>query len=231
MRKVISQTFMSLDGVMQSPGAPKEDPSGGFEYGGWHAAYHDDDVLATIGETFKAPFDLLLGRKTYDIFAAHWPRIAADPSLVNGDEFTLGIAKKFDQITKYVATHSPATLEWKNSQALSNDVAAAVRQLKQGSGPNLLTQGSSDLLQTLMANDLVDELRLFIYPIVLGRGKRLFDRGTFSGAFKVTKSETSPTGVLIAHYARDGEIKTASFGLEDRKDGPKGDETRHRQRA
>lgn len=150
---------------------------------------------------------------------------------MNGDEFTVRIAKTFDKTTKYVATHSPETLSWRNSQALSNDVAAAVRQLKQGSGPNLLMQGSSELLQTLMANDLVDEFRLFIYPIVLGKGKRLFDRGTFPGAFKVTKSETSPQGVLIVHYARDGGVKTASFGLEDRKDEePKGDD-RHRQRA
>lgn len=203
--------MLSLDGVMQAPGAPKEDPSGGFEYGGWQAN-GDAAVLTVMDETFKAPFDLLLGRKTYDIFAAFWPRIAADPSLANGSEFTMGIARAFDKATKYVATHSPNTLAWKNSQALSNDVVGAVRQLKQGNGPSLVTQGSGELLQALMANDLVDEFRLFIYPIVLGKGKRLFDRGTFPGAFKVTKSETSPQGVLMARYARNGEIKTASAG-------------------
>lgn len=211
MRKVISQTMLSLDGVMQSPGAPEEDPSGGFEYGGWNS-YGDREVLAAMVETFKAPFALLLGRKTYDIFAAFWPRVAADHSLVNRDELTVHIANTFDESTKYVATHSPETLSWKNSQALSNDVAAAVRQLKQGNGPNLVTQGSGELLQTLMANDLVDEFRLVIYPIVLGKGKRLFDRGSLPGAYQVTKSETSPKGVLLVNYARAGEIKTASLG-------------------
>lgn len=197
--------MLSLDGVMQAPGAPEEDPSSDFKYGGWQV-YGGNGVLPVMNETFKEPFDLLLGRKTYDIFAAYWPRVAADPSLVNGDELTFSIARKFDNTTKYVATHSPETLHWKNTQALSNDVVAAVRKLKQGNGPPLLTQGSSELLQALMANDLVDEFRLFIYPIVLGKGKRLFDRGTVPSAFKVTKSETSPKGVMMVRYVRDGEI-------------------------
>ncbi|TJX01203.1 MAG: dihydrofolate reductase, partial [Mesorhizobium sp.] len=144
MRKITTATFVSLDGVMQAPGGPEEDPVGGFEFGGWTFHYWDDVGGAFIGETFAKPFALLLGRKTYDIFAAHWPYQKDDP-----------IADRFNAVTKYVATHQPDTLSWQNSQSLGDDVVATLRQLKQEDGPDLLIQGSSELIQTLLANDLI----------------------------------------------------------------------------
>lgn len=215
MRKVIVGAFVSLDGVMQAPGGPDEDREGGFALGGWTAPFWDDAIAAAMAESFSRPFDLLLGRKTYDIFAAHWPRVASDPSLVGNDESSVTIAKTFDAITKYVATRSPDTLRWQNSQALGRDVVSAVRALKQGSGPDLLTQGSSQLLQALLASDVVDELRLLTYPVVLGNGKRLFGASALPAAFEVSRSVSSPSGVVIATYRRAGAVKTGSFELPD----------------
>ncbi|TIW32919.1 MAG: dihydrofolate reductase, partial [Mesorhizobium sp.] len=184
MRKIITATFVSLDGVMQAPGGPEEDPVGGFEFGGWTVHYWDDVMGAAMGETFSKSFALLLGRKTYDIFAAHWPYQSGP------------IADSFNAVTKYVATHRPDTLSWQNSRSLGSDVVAALRQLKQEEGPDLLIQGSSELIQTLLANDLIDEISLLIFPLVLGKGKRLFGDGAMPAAFKLTRSQTSSTGVI-----------------------------------
>ncbi|MER9052549.1 dihydrofolate reductase family protein [Mesorhizobium sp. M0213] len=200
MRKIIAATFVSLDGVMQAPGGPQEDPVGGFKFGGWTFHYWDDVMGAAMGETFSKPFALLLGRKTYDIFAAHWPYQKNDP-----------IADSFNAVTKYVATHRPDTLSWQNSQPLGSDVVARLRRMKQEDGPDLLIQGSSELIQTLLANDLIDEISLQIFPLVLGKGKKLFGSGTIPAAFKLTRSQASTTGVLMASYERSGEIKTGSF--------------------
>jgi dihydrofolate reductase len=206
MRKVIAAAFVSLDGVMQAPGGPDEDRSGGFVHGGWIVPHADDTVPQGTAEPYGRPYDLLLGRRTYDIFAAHWPRIDADAE--HGS-----IARTFDAVTKYVASRSRPALAWRNSEWLGEDAAAAVRELKRGDGPDLLTQGSSDLLQTLFAADLVDELRLLTYPVVLGGGKRLFGQGTRPGAFTLTRFLTSPTGVVVAHYERAGDVRTGSFAL------------------
>lgn len=203
MRKIIAATFVSLDGVMQAPGGPQEDPVGGFKFGGWTFHYWDDVMGAAMGETFSKPFALLLGRKTYDIFAAHWPYQKNDP-----------IADSFNAVTKYVATHRPDTLSWQNSQPLGSDVVATLRRMKQEDGPDLLIQGSSELIQTLLANDLVDEISLLIFPLVLGKGKKLFGSGAMPAAFKLTRSQASTTGVLMASYERSGEIKTGSFAPE-----------------
>ncbi|MER8701074.1 dihydrofolate reductase family protein [Mesorhizobium sp. M1273] len=203
MKKIIAATFVSLDGVMQAPGGPQEDPVGGFEFGGWTFHYWDDVMGAAMGETFSKPFALLLGRKTYDIFAAHWPYQKNDP-----------IADIFNAVTKYVATHRPDSLSWQNSQPLGSDVVATLRRMKQEDGPDLLIQGSSELIQTLLANDLIDEISLLIFPLVLGKGKKLFGSGTIPAALKLTRSQASTTGVLMASYERSGEIKTGSFATE-----------------
>ena len=215
MRKIVTGAFVSLDGVMQAPGGPKEDPTGGFRFGGWVAPLWDDVISAAMDDTFSVPFDLLLGRKTYDIFAAHWPHIQVDPKASDFDALNADIARKFTAVTKYVATHRPEPLTWKNSRGLGTDVVAALRELKKQNGPMLLTQGSSALIQTLLTNDLIDELRLLVFPVVLGRGKRLFGEGAVPAAFQVTKSTVSPGGVVIATYQRSGDVRTGSFALDN----------------
>jgi dihydrofolate reductase len=203
MRKVIAAAFVSLDGVMQAPGGPPEDPTGGFTHGGWTVNYWDEPMGQFMGEMFSSPFDLLLGRKTYEIFAAHWPFVeGSDP-----------IAQSFNAVTKYVAASSTEPLTWTNSVALRGDVAAEIASLKQQDGPNLLTQGSSVLLQTLLAHDLIDEIRLLTFPLVLGPGKRLFGQGTKPGALKLTETKVSTTGVTMSVYQRAGAISTGSFEL------------------
>jgi dihydrofolate reductase len=214
MRKITTSTFVSLDGVMQAPGGPEEDPTGGFKHGGWVAPYWDDTLGGVMAELFSVPFDLLLGRKTYDIFAAHWPFVKADPGGDALDALTSKIADTFERATKYVATRSPGTFRWRNSRSLGPDVGATLRDLKQQEGPMLLVQGSSELMQTLLAHDLIDEFQLLIFPLVLGGGKRLFGHGTIPAAFKLTKSTLSPNGVQIARYERSGEVATGSFALE-----------------
>lgn len=205
MRKIRLTAFVSMDGVMQAPGGPDEDRDGGFEHGGWTVSYWDEPMGRFMDRTFDTPFDLLLGRRTYDIFASHWPRVPdSDP-----------IAKSFNTVTKYVATHRPDSLGWRNSEALTPDPAAALRDLKAGSGPDLLVQGSTVLLQTLLAGDLVDEISLLTFPLVLGKGKRLFQGGAMPGAFRLTHSQVSTSGVLLASYERSGEIVTGSFALDE----------------
>ncbi|MDF2693790.1 MAG: hypothetical protein K0S65_2173 [Labilithrix sp.] len=215
MRKIVTGAFISLDGVMQAPGGPEEDKTGGFTSGGWTAPYWDDVIAGAMGESFANPFDLLLGRKTYDIFAAHWPHVPRDPKAKGYDAGSVQIADRFDASTKYVATHRPESLAWSNSRALGADVPAAIRELKKQEGPTLLTQGSTELIHLLLEHDLVDELRLLIYPLVLGKGKRLFTSAAIPGAFALTKSVVSPSGVIITTYERAGAVKTGSFALEE----------------
>jgi dihydrofolate reductase len=214
MRKVVVGAFVSLDGVMQAPGAPQEDPTGGFRHGGWTVPYWDDVTGAAMDETFSVPFDLLLGRKTYDIFAAYWPYVQMDPKASDFAALNVEIARQFNAITKFVATHRPESLTWQNSRGLGTDVVAAVRELKKQDGPTLLTQGSSELVHLLLTHDLVDELRLLTYPLVLGRGKRLFGTDAAPAALRLVTSKVSPNGTVIATYARAGEVKTGSFAME-----------------
>ncbi|NLS15958.1 dihydrofolate reductase family protein [Rhizobium sp. P40RR-XXII] len=201
MRKVIAATFISLDGVMQAPGGPDEDPTGGFVHGGWVFPYSDEETFKTLFEVFEKPFDLLLGRKTYDIFAAYWPYIDNDNP----------IAAKFNSVTKYVATHGDVRLKWNKSQSLGKDVVAAIEELKAGEGPDLLIQGSGDFIQTLLRHGLIDEFNLMIFPLVLGGGKKLFAGGAVPTAMKLLRTQSSPTGVIFATYQPDGPVKTGSF--------------------
>lgn len=203
MRKVLAAAFVSLDGVMQAPGGPEEDPTGGFEMGGWTATFWDDVMDQAMGESFGQPFDLLLGRKTYEIFAAHWPFVENDP-----------IADAFNAITKYVATSSTEPLAWRNSVAL-HDPVKEVAKLKEGDGPTLLTQGSSQLLQTLIAAGLVDEFQVWTFPAVLGHGKRLFGETLPPFALKLTDSKVSTTGVVLSRYVPAGPVPIGSFQLAE----------------
>ncbi len=215
MRKLTIGVFVSLDGVMQAPGGPEEDPSGGFRYGGWIVPYQSEATGDAVGALFAKPFDLLLGRTTYDIFAAHWPYFETDPAAKNYDAGGAHIARTFNACTKFVATHRPDSLTWQNSQALSPDVAKAVRDLKQTDGPDLLVQGSTELIHILLQADLIDHMQLLIFPIIFGKGKRLFDAGAAPGALTLVRSQVSPDGVIIANYERGGEIATGSFMLPD----------------
>jgi len=201
MRKLVVLTFVTLDGVMQAPGGPEEDTSGGFKYGGWSAGYWDDMLDKVMGEQMSEPFDLLLGRKTYEIFAGYWPSAKQD----------LDIAEKFNKCTKYVASKTLNELGWKNSVLLKGDVAEEIRELKGRDGPELQVHGSGNLVQTLLKNDLVDELRLKFFPITLGNGKRLFAEGTIPAGFKLADSKVSTTGVIVATYRRDGKVRTGSM--------------------
>jgi dihydrofolate reductase len=204
MRKVIVSAMVSMDGVMQAPGGPEEDPTDGFKFGGWTASLGDDPVFGEeLDKLFGGPFDLLLGRRTYDIFAAYWPYAEGGPS----DD----IAKTFNRITKYVATRKGVDLTWKGSVAL-RDATKDVAKLKQEDGPILLTQGSTKLVHALHAAGLVDEIRMFTFPLLLGKGKRLFSGDSQPRAFKLTHSAVSPNGLIAATYVRDSEVKTATVG-------------------
>jgi dihydrofolate reductase len=214
MRKVLATAFISLDGVMQAPGGPEEDPTGGFRFGGWTAPYWDDAIGQVMGGIFSVPYELLLGRKTYEIFNAHWPHAKDDP-----------FADALNNVRKYVATTSKAPLTWKNSIAI-HDVPTDIARLKQEDGPTLMTQGSSDLIQTLLKHDLIDRFTLLIYPVVLGKGKRLFGTGTMPGTLKLVESKASPSGVVINTYERAGEVKVGSFAHEQ----PSAEELARRER-
>ncbi len=206
MRRIIVATFTSLDGVMQSPGGPGEDPTGGFALGGWTPPHFDAALGASMGEIFGRPFDLLLGRKTYDIFAAHWPYVS-DPN----DP----IAGLFNRVTKYVASRSSPKLSWQNSRWLGQDTVASLQTLKGEDGPDLLIQGSSELLQTLWKHGLVDEFSVLIFPVVLSKGKRLFGDGTVPVGLRLVKSQAYPTGVIVANYAPAGDVRTGDFQLAE----------------
>jgi dihydrofolate reductase len=205
MRKVITGAFVSLDGVMQAPGGPAEDPTRGFKFGGWVVPYTDEVFGQAIDQMFGQPFDLLLGRKTYEIFAAHWPYAEG------GDDDS--IARLFNNTTKYVATRSTMDLTWTGSVAL-HDAATDVARLKREDGPALVTQGSSDLIQTLLASDLIDEIDTFTFPIVLGNGKKLFDQGAKPAAFKLVDHRVTTMGVVIARYQRAGEVVTGDYAMD-----------------
>lgn len=197
MRKLAVLTFVSLDGVMQAPGGEGEDPSSDFRLEGWTVPYFDEAMGEEMGKQMGQPFDLLVGRTTYDVFAAYWPR--------QGDE------DAFKHARKYVVTSRPVNLDWKETFPISGDVAAEIQKLKQQDGPMIQVHGSSELIQVLLNHDLVDELWLKIFPLTLGKGKRLFGAGTIPAAFKLLGSSVSPSGVIMAAYRRDGEVRTGSF--------------------
>ncbi len=217
MRKLIVLSFISLDGVMQAPGGPEEDPTGGFRHGGWVAGYFDGFLGRVMEKQMSKTFDLLLGRNTYEIFAATWPYVDT-----NEDPIAAGI----NNAKKYVASKTLTKLDWSNSELIKGDVGKEVKKLKDQDGPEIQVHGSGNLIQTLLKHDLVDELWLKIFPVTLGKGKRLFAEGTIPAGYKILESEISPSGVIVASYERAGEVKTGSFGLET----PSGAELARRKR-
>jgi dihydrofolate reductase len=199
MRKLLVTTFVSLDGVMQAPGGPEEDEEGGFAYGGWTVPSWDDDLSSVMGDTMGHPFDLLLGRRTYELFAAYWP---------NAPEEAGG--KPLNDATKYVVSRSHPSLDWGPS-VLIEDPAAEVPKLKETDGPELQVHGSANLIQTLMRHGLVDEYQLIVFPVTIGSGKRLFGDGTVPAGLRLVTSSVSSTGVIVGRYEPAGELKTGSF--------------------
>ncbi len=203
MRRIIVSTFLSLDGVMQAPGGPGEDPSGGFDQEGWSVNYWDERMGQIMTDFMGAPFDLLLGRKTYEIFAAYWPHATEEQG-----------AGPLNAATKYVVSTTLASADWGPSVLIGQDVVEHITRLKQEDGPDLQVHGSSQLIQTLIAHDLVDEYRLLIFPLLLGRGKRLFGDGVIPAGLRLLDAKTSTTGVIIATYERAGDIDYGSFALD-----------------
>ena len=203
MRKLIVQTFLTLDGVMQAPGGPGEDDDGGFAYGGWSVNYWDDQMGQVMGEATSRPFAMVLGRRTYDIMAAYWPTAPEETG-----------AKVFNDATKYVATHRPLTPEWSNSVQIEGDAADGLAALKAEDGPELQVHGSANLIQTLLAHNLVDQFRLWVFPVVIGSGKRLFADGTMPSGLRLVDHKVSTTGVVMGTWEPAGEIVTGSFGAE-----------------
>ncbi len=198
-RKLIAITQVSVDGVMQSPGGPEEDPRNGFTQGGWAMPFGDRVLGEVIGETIAGEFDLLLGRRTYEIFAAYWPNHGDDP-----------IGKAFNRATKYVVTRSLDRFDWERSQRLAGDAVEAVRRLKAAAGPELHVWGSGELLQTLIAADLVDEYRLWVAPLVLGAGRRLFENGVPPRGLTLVETRSTTTGVLVNTYQPAGPLPRGS---------------------
>ena len=204
MRELLVSTFLTLDGVMQAPGGPEEDPTEGFTQGGWSVNYWSDELSQFMGETMTPPFDLVLGRKTYEIFAAYWPYVSENPA-----------ADALNSARKYVASRTLDTVDWDNSTLIEGDVAEGVAKLKEQSGPEIQVHGSANLIQTLLEHDLVDEFGLWIFPVVLGSGKRLFADGAVPAGLKLVDSQTSTTGVLITRYERAGEVEYGTFATEE----------------
>jgi dihydrofolate reductase len=198
MRKIIVLTFVTLDGIMQGPGGPTEDTSGNFAHGGWTVPYFDEVLGQTMDAQMSRPFDLLLGRKTFEIFASYWPHHPDEGPGINN-------------ATKYVVSTTLTQHEWEKSIFITRNVVDEIRKLKQQDGPDLQVHGSSNLIQTLLEHDLVDEFWLKIFPVTLGMGKRLFDNGTIPAAYTLVESQSSPSGVIIATFKRAGEVKTGSF--------------------
>jgi dihydrofolate reductase len=198
MRKIIVLSFITLDGVMQGPGGPTEDTSGNFTLGGWTVPYFDDFLGNVMTEQMGHPFDLLLGRKTFEIFASYWPQHEEEGAGIN-------------KATKYVASNTLTTHEWRKSVFLNGNVVEEIKKLKQQDGPELQVHGSGELIQTILEHDLVDEFWLKIFPVTLGMGKRLFDQGTIPASFTLVDSKTSPSGVIVATLKHAGEVKTGSF--------------------
>ncbi|MFL5734131.1 MAG: dihydrofolate reductase family protein [Chloroflexia bacterium] len=202
MRKIVTSTFVTLDGIMQAPGGPGEDDSGGFKWGGWSVNYWDDMMAQVMGETLGRQPELLLGRKTYEIFAGYWPNAKDEPG-----------ADNLNNANKYVVSRTLDKVDWQNSTLIKGDVVKEITRLKELDGPELQVHGSSNLIQTLLKHNLIDEMQLLIYPVVIGTGKRLFGEGTNPSSFKLVDSKTSSSGVIIAKYAQSGELKTGSFAL------------------
>lgn len=200
MRKIIVLSFITLDGIMQAPGGPEEDTSNGFKFGGWTFPYMDEAGGEVMLKQMGHPFDLLLGRKTFDIFAGYWPMHNDNP-----------IGASINKATKYVVSHSAIRTEWAKTVQLEGDIVEEIRKLKAQDGPELQVHGSGNFIQTLLKHDFVDELWLKIFPITLGSGKRLFADGTIPVAFKLSESSILPKGVIVANYIRDGEVKTGSL--------------------
>lgn len=198
MRKIIILSFITLDGVMQAPGGPTEDTSGNFKYGGWTVPYFDEATGETMGKQMSMPFDLLLGRKTFEIFASYWPQHTEEWPGIN-------------ESTKYVASNTLTKHEWRNTTFLKGDIASELKRLKQQNAPDLQVHGSGDFIQTLLKHDLVDEFWLKIFPITLGGGKRLFAEGTIPVAFTLIESQITPRGVIFATFKRAGDVETGSF--------------------
>jgi dihydrofolate reductase len=204
MRKLVVNTFVTLDGVMQAPGGPEEDPTGDFKYGGWSFNYWDEMMGKVMDEFMAKPFELLLGRRTYEIFAAHWPYIKDDP-----------IADKFNPTKKYVVSRTVNKLNWKNSFLIKENVAQEIANLKEQDEPELQVHGSANLIKTLANENLVDQYNVWPFPVVVGKGKQLFGEGTNAGNLKLVDVKSSSTGVIIATYQPDGELKIGSFALEN----------------
>jgi dihydrofolate reductase len=200
MRKLVILTFVSLDGVMQAPGGPEEDTSSDFKYGGWTAPYFDEASGQVMGKQMGMPFDLLLGKKTYDIFAEYWPK--------HDNE----IGKPLNQATKYVVVNEKFDPTWEKTVLISGDVAAEIKKLKESDGPMLQVHGSGEMIQMLLENDLADELWLKTFPVTLGKGKRLFGKGVRPADWKLTESTVTPSGVICANYVRDGDVRTGTVG-------------------
>jgi dihydrofolate reductase len=200
MRRLIVSTFLTLDGVMQAPGGPREDQSGGFEHGGWSVNYWDEEMANVMSGYMSVPFDLVLGRRTYEIFAAYWPSAPEEAG-----------AKPLNDATKYVASRSRPSLDWNESILIEGDAAEGIERLKHADGPELQVHGSGDLVQTLLRHGLVDEFRLWVFPLVLGSGKRLFADGTIPAGLRLLESTVSTTGVVIGRYEPAGEVVTGSF--------------------
>jgi dihydrofolate reductase len=201
MRKLIVSTFLTLDGVMQAPGGPEEDERGGFAHGGWSVDYWDDRMNEVMGAALSVPFDLVLGRRTYEIFAGYWPNAPEEEG-----------GKPLNEATKYVASRGRPTLEWDRSVLIEGDAAEGVARLKDGDGPELQVHGSGDLIQTLMRHDLVDEYRLWVFPVVLGSGRHLFADGAHPAGLRLVDSVVSTTGVIIGTYEPAGRLLTGSVG-------------------
>ena len=203
MRRLAVNTFISIDGVMQAPGAPREDESGGFTHGGWSVNYWDD-VMGQAIAVGTRPYELLLGRGTYEIFAAHWPHVTDDP-----------IADELNNFPKHVASTTLEQVEWNNSTLITGDVAEYVTALKSQDGPEIQVHGSWGLIQTLLEHDLIDEFRLWTFPLLIGAGKRLFGNGTIPAGLKLVDSKLSTTGVTINTYERAGDINRGSFEFDE----------------
>ncbi len=207
MRKIITTTFLTLDGVMQAPGGPEEDTSGGFAYGGWMFPLGDEVTNKVILGFMDLPFELLLGKRTYDIFAAYWPHATQDNA----------VAKPFNGTKKYVVSHHPTTLAWNNSTLITGDVVEELQKLKEMDAPDLWVHGSGNLIQTLLAHHLIDRMHIWLFPVTAGSGKRLFAEGTQPQEFKLVDSIITTKGAIIATYEPAGKIRMGSFEDDARK--------------
>jgi dihydrofolate reductase len=203
-RKLITTTFLTLDGVMQAPGGDGEDSTGNFKWGGWSVNYWDEIMVNVMKKKMENPYELLLGRRSYEILASHWPHVKDDPE-----------ADRLNSTRKYVVSHKDMELKWQNSVMVTGDVVTKIRKLLEQNGPDLWVHGSGNLIQTLLANNLVHTMHTWTFPVVVGEGKRLFAEGTRAEGLKLIDSHISTTGVIIATYERTGELKVGTFALDN----------------